>query len=78
MTLPHEEFNSVKNTRQFLAQLLLKKPLAPKWVRDQARCLLKHFPWTFNGESILSFDELWITYEPKKPKKVLKKAKKRK
>jgi len=43
MTLPHEEVNSLKITREFLYKLLIVKG-TPKWIKDEARCCLRHYP----------------------------------
>ena len=47
MTLPHEEYNSLTNTRKFLYDLLdaHKTPNVPKAIRDRARDVLKHYPF---------------------------------
>ena len=46
MTLPLERSRSLKNTRDFLYNLLdpKKTPRIPKEIRKQAYYLLKHFP----------------------------------
>jgi hypothetical protein len=43
MTLPHEEVNALKMTREFLYKLLIVKG-TPKWIKDEARCCLRHYP----------------------------------
>ena len=47
MTLPNEWFLSLKNTRNFLKDLLDvgKTPRVPREIRRQASDCLKHFPW---------------------------------
>lgn len=47
MTLPDEWFNSLRNTQQFLIDLLdpSKSPKVPKEVRKRAGDCLKHFPF---------------------------------
>ena len=59
MTLPYEEVNSLKETRKFLVQLMCTKPAAPKWIRQRASALLKHFPWEYNGVNLIPMDELY-------------------
>jgi hypothetical protein len=46
MTLPNEWFISMKNTREFLFQLLdaQKTPKVPREIRKKASDCLKHFP----------------------------------
>jgi len=58
MTLPYEEVNSLKETRKFLVQLMTTKPAPPKWIRQQASCLLKHFPWEYNGVNLIPQEEI--------------------
>ena len=50
MTLPDERYRAVKNTQQFLRDLLdpKKTPRVPRTVRLQARTVLKHFPDGFH------------------------------
>ena len=89
MTLPHEEANSLKETRKFLVQLMCTKPAPPKWIRERASCLLKHFPWEYNGVNLIPQEEIGfeeMTYAKadkrydemvvKAGKKVMKKYKK--
>jgi hypothetical protein len=47
MTIPNEWFLSLKNTRNFLKDLLDsgKTPRVPKEIRERAADCLKHFPW---------------------------------
>jgi hypothetical protein len=47
MTLPHEEYMSLSNTKQFLLELLdpKKTPRVPKRIRLKARSCLKHYPF---------------------------------
>ena len=59
MTLPYEEVNSLKETRKFLVQLMCSKPAPPKWIRQRASALLKHFPWEYNGVNLIPMDELY-------------------
>ena len=89
MTLPYEEANSLKETRKFLVQLMCTKPASPKWIRERASCLLKHFPWEYNGVNLIpqeeiGFEEMTYTkadklYDEmvlKASKKIMKKYKK--
>ena len=52
MTLPIERTNAVKNTEQFLKDLIDPKqtPRVPKYVREQARRCLKHYPLDYDME----------------------------
>ena len=43
MTLPHEEINALKITREFLYKLLIVKG-TPTWIKNEARCCLRHYP----------------------------------
>ena len=58
MTLPYEEANSLKETRKFLVELMTRKPAAPKWIRQRASSLLKHFPWEFQGVNLIPQEEI--------------------
>jgi len=46
MTIPIERSYALKNTRELLRMLLDPKqtPKVPKWIRQQARQCLKHYP----------------------------------
>lgn len=46
MTLPYQRTNAVIDTRKFLSDLLDPKvtPRVPRWLRIDARWLLKHYP----------------------------------
>lgn len=46
MTIPVERKHAVKNTEQFLKDLMdpKKTPRVPSEIRDRARGLLKHYP----------------------------------
>lgn len=48
MSLPCEKINAVLKTKDFLINLLNPKetPKVPKIVREMARDLLKHYPWS--------------------------------
>ena len=65
MTLPYEEVRTMKETRKFLVELMTRKPAAPKWIRQRASSLLKHFPWEFQGVSLIPMDDLYIGFEEK-------------
>ena len=43
MTLPYERTRSVIQTENFLKKLLTT-PRVPKWIRDEARWCLRHYP----------------------------------
>lgn len=53
MTLPHERENAVRNARRFLVSLMdpSSTPRVPRYIRTEARSLLKHYPW--DGEADL-------------------------
>ena len=46
MTLPNERRFSVENTERFLLDLCTpsETPKVPKYIRDRARSLLRHYP----------------------------------
>lgn len=46
MTLPHERYNAVKRTEEFLKDLMdpKKTPRVPKNIRRQAYYCLRHYP----------------------------------
>jgi hypothetical protein len=50
MTLPHERYNSVRRTEEFLRDLMdpKKTPRVPKEVRKQAYYCLRHYPSKYN------------------------------
>lgn len=54
MTIPVERTNAVINTEQFLLQLLdpKKTPRVPRYVRDRALHLLRHYPSKYDMELI--------------------------
>lgn len=72
MTLPNERTWAVLNTRRFLLALCDPKetPKVPKYVRQQARSCLKHFPSGFDFD--MYFDGHEIFGELKKKRKVIK------
>jgi len=49
MTTPFERKNAVMDTEKFLADLLnpKKTPRIPKYIRERASALLKHYPHSF-------------------------------
>jgi hypothetical protein len=53
MTMPNEEVNSLNATRQFLFNLLQPKktPRVPRYIRQTAHRLSKHFPTTLSISS---------------------------
>lgn len=52
MTLNYERSQAVKSTRMFLLSLMDPKltPKIPRKIRQEARCLLKHYPEEFHME----------------------------
>lgn len=54
MTIPVERTNAVINTEQFLLQLLdpKKTPRVPRYIREQAHRLLRHYPTKFDMQLI--------------------------
>lgn len=54
MTLPFERNNAIKNTREFLRNLLdrNKTPRVPMTLRMQAHSLLKHYPSEYEMELV--------------------------
>lgn len=54
MTIPLERTYAVKNTRQFLLDLLDPKltPRVPKSIREQAYHCLRHYPTDFDMDMI--------------------------
>jgi hypothetical protein len=54
MSLPDEKQRAVSNTREFLFDLLdtKKTPNVPRSVREQARMLLKHYP--YDGDLVVN------------------------
>ena len=54
VTLPDERYRAIRNTRQFLADLLDAKtsPRVPRTVRAQARALLRHYPGDYDLERL--------------------------
>jgi len=82
MTLPYEEVNSIKETRKFLVELMTTKPAAPKWIRQRASGLLKHFPWEFQGVNLIPQEEIgfeektWAKAQKRYDQMVIKTGKK--
>lgn len=54
MTLPHERYYSIQATRAFLLLLATHGKLGrvPSVVRQQARALLKHYPWELHMKTL--------------------------
>lgn len=77
MTLPEERINAVRNTRRFLVSLLVpsETPRVPKAIREQARRLLKHYPWEGDIGEVLAETQyfLGVEIDPKNPTKRSKK-----
>lgn len=48
MTLPDERYRAVNLTREFLFELIdpKKTPKLPKYIRQKAYTLLKHYPYS--------------------------------
>jgi hypothetical protein len=48
MTLPDERYAAIRNTERFLMNLCDARvtPRVPRYLRDQARSLLRHYPST--------------------------------
>ena len=82
MTLPYEEVRSMKETRKFLVELMTTKPAAPKWIRQRASSLLKHFPWEFQGVNLIPQEEIgfeektWAKAQKRYDQMVMKTGKK--
>ena len=51
MTLPNERYHAILNARQFLLSLLVL-PRIPTAVRMDARSVLKHFPTSYDLDTI--------------------------
>lgn len=54
MTLPDERYRALKCGEQFLLDLCNPKltPKVPKYVRDRARSILKHYPSRYDMDRI--------------------------
>jgi hypothetical protein len=54
MTLPDERYRALRCGEQFLLDLCNPKatPKVPKYIRDRARYVLKHFPTKYEIEQI--------------------------
>ena len=52
MTMPNERFYAIRNTREFLVELMdpKKTPKVPKEIRLKAYYAIKHFPGEFHME----------------------------
>jgi hypothetical protein len=68
MTLPHEEVNALKMTREFLYKLLIVKG-TPKWIKDEARCCLRHYPIVID-DTYCSGKASKLDYKAKQPRGV--------
>lgn len=71
MTVPNERRNAVNRTADFLLDLLdpKKTPRVPKWVRQRARSLLRHFPTRSEMDlTARKYPEAWGTWDGKRPK----------
>ena len=57
MTLPDEEHRAVNETREFLLKLLRPKatPGVPRVIRNEARWLLKHYPWPMRVDDLFGY-----------------------
>jgi hypothetical protein len=72
MTMPHERFEAVALTREFLDRLLYphKTPRVPQAVREEARRLLRHYPvgiemrWVWEGRERKGVRHLFKKPEP--------------
>ena len=55
MTLPYEQYIAITNTRNFLLSLMdaQKTPKTPKYLREEARRLLKHFPNEYEANDMV-------------------------
>jgi hypothetical protein len=54
MTLPYERTRSVVSTREFLLDLTNPEvtPRLPRYIRDTARSLLRHYPTNYDMETV--------------------------
>lgn len=54
MTVPSERYRAVKNTQDFLRDLLdpKKTPKVPKYIRTRAYWCLRHYPWDMYMEKV--------------------------
>ena len=52
MTMPNERFYAIRNTREFLVELMdpKKTPRVPKEIRLKAYYAIKHFPGEYHME----------------------------
>jgi len=62
MTLPHERTRAVLEAKKFLLRLSSSRvengiKLIPKTVRDEARAILRHYPFWFDLNRKDAFDE---------------------
>lgn len=66
MTMPSERTRSLVQTGEFLRELSKDQTLAES-VRQQAKCLLRHYPEPGEIFGIGSFEELLQTKDPSDP-----------
>lgn len=66
MTMPCERTRSIVQTGEFLQELSRDQSL-PESVRQQAKCLLRHYPEPWVIFAIGSFEELLKTKDPSDP-----------
>jgi hypothetical protein len=54
MTIPHERYRAIKQSRKFLEELCDpgRTPRVPGAVRDKARTLLRHYPGDWELDQI--------------------------
>ena len=54
MTLPDERYRALQRAEQLLEDLLdrSKTPGVPRWIREQARSVLRHFPGPYYIEEL--------------------------
>lgn len=54
MTLPHERYRAMKCGYQFLLDLQdpKKTPKVPKYIRERASSILRHYPYEYHFEMI--------------------------
>lgn len=62
MTLPYEQYNSIVKTRNFLLSLMdpQKTPKTPRYLREEARRLLKHYPTEYEANDIIQRHTEWL------------------
>jgi len=62
MTLPYEQYLAINNTREFLFSLMdpQRTPKAPRYLRERARQLLKHFPTEYDANELVKAHTEWL------------------